>query len=289
VFHRRPHAIRFGEAVAWSAVWVGLSLAFFAGVWHFYGSQKGLEFLTGYLIEEALSVDNVLIFILIFNTFRVPPHYQHRVLFWGVVGALVMRAVFIFVGAAALERFHGVLYIFAAILMFTGFRLLFASSDEHPERNPVFRLFVRVLPASTQDHGAQFFARENGRRVVTPLFLVLILIEITDLIFAVDSIPAIFAITSDPFIVFTSNIFAILGLRSLYFCLAGFIERLRYLKTGLALVLIFVAIKMFVSGFWPIPIHVSLLVVAGLIGGATVISLLATRREALAARKDEVA
>jgi tellurite resistance protein TerC len=273
VFHRRPHAIRFGEAVAWSAVWVGLSLAFFAGVWHFYGSQKGLEFLTGYLIEEALSVDNVLIFILIFNTFRVPPHYQHRVLFWGVVGALVMRAVFIFVGAAALERFHGVLYIFAAILMFTGFRLL----------------FVRVLPASTQDHGAQFFARENGRRVVTPLFLVLILIEITDLIFAVDSIPAIFAITSDPFIVFTSNIFAILGLRSLYFCLAGFIERLRYLKTGLALVLIFVAIKMFVSGFWPIPIHVSLLVVAGLIGGATVISLLATRREALAARKDEVA
>jgi tellurite resistance protein TerC len=278
VFHRKAHEVRFKEAVGWSVFWIGLALAFNAWVAYAFGPQKGMEFLTGYLIEKALSVDNVFVFLVVFTTFSVPAVYQHRVLFWGVVGALVMRAVFIAAGAAVLEAFHGIIYFFGALLLFTGIKLLVQRNhEEHPERNPVFRLLQRFIPSTPEYHGQRFWVRLDGRRLATPLFTVLLLIEFTDVVFAVDSIPAIFAVTRDPFIVFTSNIFAILGLRALYFCLAGFVGRLRYLKVGLALVLIFVAIKMMLTDFYKIPIHLSLLVVTLLLGGAVVASLL--RRE----------
>jgi tellurite resistance protein TerC len=278
VFHRKAHEVRFKEAVGWSIFWIGLALAFNAWVAYAFGPQKGMEFLTGYLIEKALSVDNVFVFLVVFTTFSVPAVYQHRVLFWGVVGALVMRAVFIAAGAAVLEAFHGIIYFFGALLLFTGIKLLVQRNhEEHPERNPVFRLLQRFIPSTPEYHGQRFWVRVDGRRLATPLFTVLLLIEFTDVVFAVDSIPAIFAVTRDPFIVFTSNIFAILGLRALYFCLAGFVSRLRYLKVGLALVLIFVAIKMMLTDFYKIPIHLSLLVVTLLLGGAVVASLL--RRE----------
>ena len=275
VFHRKAHEVSFREALMWSVIWVALALGFNGWIFRAFGQQRGMEFLTGYLIEKALSVDNVFIFLIVFSTFAVPAKLQHRVLFWGVVGALVMRAIFIFAGAAALEAFHGIIYIFGGILLLTGVKLLFASDkEEHPERNPLFRLFQRLVPTATEYDGQRFFTRIGGRRVATPLLAVLVLIEITDLVFAVDSIPAIFAITRDPFIVFTSNIFAILGLRALYFCISGFVARLRYLKFGLALVLVFVALKMLVSDFYKVPIYVSLAVVIALLGGATVASLL---------------
>jgi len=275
VFHRKAHEVRFKEAVGWSVFWIGLALAFNAWVAYAFGPQKGMEFLTGYLIEKALSVDNVFVFLVIFTTFSVPAAYQHRVLFWGVVGALVMRAIFIAAGAAALEAFHGIIYFFGALLLFTGIKLLVQRNhEEHPERNPVFRLLQRFIPSTSEYHGQRFWVRLDGRRLATPLFTVLLLIEFTDVVFAVDSIPAIFAVTRDPFIVFTSNIFAILGLRALYFCLAGFVGRLRYLKVGLALVLIFVAIKMMLTDFYKIPIHLSLLAVTLLLGGSVVASLL---------------
>jgi tellurite resistance protein TerC len=274
VFNRKAAQPTFGRALIWSIAWILLALAFNAWIHFRFGPQVGMEFLTGYLIEKALSVDNVFVFLVIFNSFAVPAQHQYRVLFWGVLGALVMRAIFIAVGAAALHAFHGVIYVFGGILLLTGIKLLLAGDkEEHPERNPLFRLFRRLVRTSQHYEGGRFFTRVDGRRMATPLFAVLVLIEITDLVFAVDSIPAIFAITDDPFIVFTSNIFAILGLRALYFCIAGFVARLRYLKVGLALVLIFVAIKMIISDFYKIPIQLSLIVVAGLLAGATVVSL----------------
>ena len=277
VFHRKAHEVSFREAAVWSVVWIGLALAFNAWVYQAHGPERGLEFLTGYLIEKALSVDNVFIFLIIFNSFRVPALHQHRVLFWGVVGALLMRALFIFVGAAALEAFHWLLYAFGGLLLLTGVRLLLQRhAEEHPERNPLFRAFQSVIPTTGDYHGEKFWVRVNGRRLATPLFMVLVLIEITDLIFAVDSIPAIFAITKDPFIVFTSNIFAILGLRALYFCISGFVAKLVYLKTGLAVVLIFVALKMLLSEVYKIPIGVSLSVVASILAVSVVASLLRT-------------
>jgi tellurite resistance protein TerC len=275
VFRRKSGELSFRAAVAWSAVWVALALAFGGWIYAAFGPQRGMEFLAGYLIEKALSVDNVFVFLVIFTTFGLPGWLQHRVLFWGVLGALVLRALFIAAGAVALEAFHGVIYLFGAILLLTGLKLLFARDhEEHPERNPLFRLFRKLVPTSSEYEGDRFFTRVNGRRMATPLFSVLVLIEITDLVFAVDSIPAIFAVTSDPFIVFTSNVFAILGLRALYFCISGFISRLRYLKFGLALVLIFVAIKMLISDYYKIPIQASLGVVVALLGGATIVSLL---------------
>ena len=274
VFQRKVHVIAFREALGWSSFWIALSLLFNLWITWQFGAQKGAEFLTGYLIEKALSVDNVLLFMLIFSGFAVPPKYQHRVLFWGVLGALLMRGIFIFAGAAALERWHGVIYVFGGILLITGIRLLRASEEvEHPERNPLFRLFQRFIPSTSQYHGASFLVREGGRWVATPLLTVLVLVEITDLVFAVDSIPAIFAITRDPFIVMTSNVFAILGLRALYFCLAGFVHRLRYLKLGLAWVLIFVAGKMLVSEFYKIPVGISLGIVALILTVSIVASL----------------
>ena len=276
VFHRRAHEVRFKEAAGWTLVWVALAVAFNLGVYLVFGSVPAMEFLTGYLIEYSLSADNLFVFLVIFSTFAVPAAYQHRVLFWGVVGAVVMRAIFIVAGVAALQAFHWVMYVFGALLLATGVKLLFQHSrEEHPERNPLFRAFQRIVPATGEYHGQRLFVRVNGRTLATPLFVVLMLVEITDLVFAVDSVPAIFAVTRDPFIVFTSNMFAILGLRSLYFCLAGFANRLRYLRLGLAGVLIFVALKMLVSEFYEIPIVASLLVVAALLAAAVVASLLA--------------
>ncbi len=275
VFHRKAHEVRTREALIWTAVWVALALLFNAGVWHWFGPVKALEFLTGYVIEKALSVDNIFVFIVIFTYFSVPAALQHRVLFWGIVGALIMRAIFIVLGAALLQTFHWVIYLFGGFLVVTGVKLLIHRDEEiHPERNPVLRLFRRAIPSVSEYRGAAFLVKESGRLHATPLLLVLVTIEATDLVFAVDSIPAIFAITSDPFIVYTSNIFAILGLRALYFALAGMMDQFHYLKVGLALVLVFVGVKMLIVDLYKIPIALSLAVVAALLGGAVVASLL---------------
>lgn len=275
VFHRKAHEVRFREAVTWSLVWIALSLAFNVLVYVWFGSERALEFLTGYLIEKALSVDNIFVFLVIFSYFAVPKAYQHLVLFWGILGALVMRAVFIVLGAALLQKFHWVIYVFGGLLVLTGIKLLRQRGAEvHPERNPIYRLFKRVVPAVGEYHSGRFTVVRAGRRYATPLLLVLVAVETTDLVFALDSIPAIFAVTRDPFIVYTSNIFAILGLRALYFLLAGVMDRFRYLNVGLALVLAFVGSKMLLVDLYKIPIAVSLAVVALLLGGSVVASLL---------------
>lgn len=275
VFHRTSHAVGFREALGWSVFWIALALSFNVGVYYWFGSRVALEFLTGYLIEKALSVDNVFVFLVIFSYFAVPAAYQHKVLFYGILGALVMRAVFIVAGATLLATFHWTIYVFGGALLLLGLKMLFQRDTEvHPERNPLFRLFHRLVPATDGYRGPRFVVWENGRWLATPLLLVLIAVETTDVVFAVDSIPAIFAITRDPFIVYTSNIFAILGLRALFFLLAGTISNLRYLKTGLALVLCFVGVKMLASDVYKVPITASLAVVASLIGGAVVASLL---------------
>jgi tellurite resistance protein TerC len=280
VFHRRAHAIRFREAAIWSAVWIGLALLFNAGIALRFGPEKGLEFLTGYLIEKALSVDNLFVFIVIFAYFRVPAALHHRVLFWGILGALVLRAAFILAGGALLEALHWAIYLFGAILILTGGRLLLRKGEPHPERNPVVRLLSRLIPLAPDHTGPEFLISRAGRMAATPLLLALVTLEITDIVFAVDSIPAIFAITRDPFIVFTSNIFAILGLRSLYFLLAGVMGRFRFLKVGLAGILLFVGTKMLISGFVKIPIGLSLAVVGGLLAASIAASLLFPKRDA---------
>jgi TerC family integral membrane protein len=274
-FHRKAHEVRFREAISWVVVWVTLALLFAWGVHWKFGSVKALEFLTGYIIEEALSIDNVFVFIVIFAFFRVPKQYQHRILFWGILGALVMRAIFIFAGAALLQRFHWILYVFGGILIVTGIRMLMGKDEEiHPEKNLVYRAFRRVVPMSHTYHGQKFFVVENGRRMATPLLLVLVVVEATDVLFAVDSIPAIFAITTDPFIIYTSNIFAILGLRNLYFVVARFMEKFHFLKIGLAFVLLFVGVKMLIADYYKIPIGMSLAVVAGVLVISVIISIL---------------
>ena len=279
VFHRKAHEVSLKEAGAWSAVWVALALAFNAGVYAWFGPERALEFTTGYLIEKALAVDNIFVFVVIFSAFAIPTIYQHRILFWGVLGALVMRAAFILVGGAMLQRFHWTLYLFGAILAITGVKLLFQRHQElHPERNPLVRAFQRLFPVTHELEGDRFTVVRAGRRYATPLLLALVAVEVTDLVFAVDSIPAIFAVTRDPFIVFTSNIFAILGLRSLYFLLAGVITRFVYLKVGLALVLVFVGAKMLLVDVYKVPIAVSLGVIAALLGLSVIASLLATPR-----------
>jgi tellurite resistance protein TerC len=279
-FHRKAHAIGMREALIWSVVWISLALVFNAGVYWWFGPERALEFLTGYLIEKALSVDNLFVFLVLFSYFAVPAKLQHRVLFWGIVGALVMRAGFIFAGSALIQMFHWVIYVFGAFLVFTGIKLLAARENQvHPERNLVLRLFRKVVPSVPQYHGSRFWIKQSGRRFVTPLLTVLVVIEATDIVFAVDSIPAIFAITRDPFIVFTSNIFAILGLRALYFLLAGMIGRFRYLKVGLGLVLVFVGAKMLLTDIIHVPIVLSLSVVGGLIGGSIAFSMLSRGSE----------
>jgi tellurite resistance protein TerC len=279
VFHRKAHEVGVREAAAWSALWVSLALVFNYGVYRFMGPEAGLQFLTGYLIEKALSVDNIFVFVLIFSYFQVPARYQHRVLFWGILGALVMRGAMIAAGAALIHEFHWIIYVFGAFLVFTGIRMATQKEmDIEPESNPVIRLVKRFIPVSSRYHGQSFFVREEvggrTRRVATPLFVVLVLVETTDLIFAVDSIPAIFAITTDTFLVYTSNVFAILGLRALYFLLAGVIHRFHFLKLGLSAVLVFVGAKMLVADVYKVPVGISLGVIALLLGASVVASLL---------------
>lgn len=285
VFHRKDHVIRPREALVWSGVWVALALAFGGYVWARHGSASGLEYLTGYVIEKSLSVDNIFVFVVLFGALGIPALYQHRVLFWGILSALVLRGAMIAGGAALLERFHWVIYVFGAFLVLTGVKLLLVKgAASHPERSSLFRLLRRVVPASSRLDGNHFFTVEGGRRVATPLFFALAMIELTDVVFAVDSIPAIFAVTQEPFIVFTSNIFAILGLRSLYFLLAGFVERFTYLKPSLAFVLVFVGAKMALVDVVKLHPAVSLAVIVGILATGVVASVARARRVGLAAR-----
>ena len=276
VFHRTKHVIKFREAIGWTIVWVSLA-GIFALFLFFFGhtlvghlgrsnSELTLEFITGYVIEESLSVDNLFVFLLIFRYFQVPKHYQHSVLFWGVVGALVMRAIFILAGVKLLNRFEWIIYLFGAILIYSGFKLLLQRDQKiEPEKNIVLRAFRKLFPVTKTYEDDKFFVRRGGIRYATPLAVVLLVIETTDLLFAVDSIPAVLAVTREPFIVYTSNVFAILGLRSLYFALAGMMETFHLLHYGLSLILMFIGVKMIVSHYWKIPIGVALGVVAGVL------------------------
>ena len=280
VFHRDAHEVHPREAGAWSALWIALALVFNVGLYFTAGHEPALAFLTGYLIEKALSVDNIFVFVLIFSYFQVPARYQHRVLFWGILGALVMRGAMIAAGAWLVQEFHWILYVFGAFLVVTGIRMATHKEEAlDPETNVVLRMLTRVMPVTHVYHGQRFFIREAGpggvlRRVATPLFVALVMVETTDLIFAVDSIPAIFAVTQDSFLVYSSNVFAILGLRALYFLLAGVIHRFHFLKLGLSAVLVFVGVKMLIADFYKVPLAVSLLAVAGMLGASVAASLL---------------
>lgn len=275
VVHRKEHRVELREAVVWSVVWTVIALLFNAWIYFRFGPQPGLEFLTGYVIERSLSFDNIFVFVVIFGYFAVPAEHQHRILFWGILGALVSRGVFIGMGTALLTRFEWLIFVFGAFLVYTGINILRNKETEvHPERNPVLRLFQRFVPLTPRYHGKHFFIRENGRRLATPLMLVLVVVEATDVIFAVDSIPAVLGVTRDPFIVFTSNIFAILGLRALYFLLAGLMHKFQYLSYGLGLVLVFVGGKMLTDHWYEIPVQVSLGIVLGLLTVSVAASLL---------------
>jgi len=280
VFHRKAHVVRPREAFFWSALWVTLAGLFAATLWQLDGHQTAIEFTTGYFVELALSVDNLFVFLLLFRFFKVPEGLQHRVLFWGIVGALVMRAIMITAGAVLLNRFHWIIYVFGAFLVITGIKMLVQKDDEmEPERNPVLKLIRRLVPVTDHFVGDRFFTRapwgpeQLVQRVATPLFVVLVLVETTDLVFAVDSIPAVFGVTRDPFVVYTSNVFAILGLRSMYFLLAAVIHKFWLLKPALSLVLMFVGVKMLLSGVYHMPTWVSLAVIVGVLGGAVALSL----------------
>ena len=282
VFHRRPHAETFREALAWSAVWILLALMFNLGVAVAFGPQKGVEFLTAYLIEKSLSVDNIFVFVAIFSYFSVKPAFQHGVLFWGILGALLMRGLFIWTGLALIGQFHWVTYVMGGFLVLTGFKLCRGEGTEvDPENNPIVRLVRKFLPFSSHRHDHSFFVKEGKRFLATPLFLVLVVVEMTDVIFAVDSVPAVLAISQDPFIAYTSNVFAILGLRALYFVLAGVIPRFVYLRYGLCAVLVFVGVKMLLAGVCKIPIGLSLAVIAFFLLVAVGISLWKTGKRVL--------
>jgi tellurite resistance protein TerC len=279
VFHRKTHVIRFKEAMGWSLFWVSLAACFSILVYYWFDRHKALEFVTGYLIEESLSVDNLFVFLLIFRYFRVDLKYQHKVLFWGIIGALIARGIFIAAGVALINRFHWIIYVFGAFLIYTGFKMFKPIDTEiHPERGPVVRLAQKYLRFTTEYDNGKFFTMQNGKRLATPLFMVLLAVETTDILFAVDSIPAILAITADPFIVYTSNVFAILGLRSLYFALAGMMEIFRFLPYGLATILIFIGAKMAASDYVQVPIVVALAVVAGLLAISVAASLMFPKR-----------
>ncbi len=290
-FHRKSHVVRFKEAIAWTFVWVSLA-GLFALLVHQFGhhmvpnptrpnSELALEFVTGYLIEESLSMDNLFVFLLIFRYFAVDRAHQHAVLFWGILGALIMRAAFIVGGVTLINRLHWIIYLFGAFLVYTGFRLFREEETKiHPEQNPVLKLFRRLVPVSPQYEGGKFFVKQGMRWVATPLAVVLVVVESTDVLFATDSIPAILAITRDPFIVYTSNVFAILGLRSLYFALAGMMEIFRFLHYGLAVILIFIGVKMLGSEYFQIPIGVALAAVGGVLVISVIASLLFPRRTA---------
>lgn len=280
VFHRKAHEVSLKEAGAWSAVWVSVALLFNVVIWQYAGPQIGLEFLTGYLVEKSLAVDNIFVIAIIFSYFAIPAKYQHRVLFWGIIGALVMRGAFIAAGSYMLKEWHWIIYVFGALLLITGIKMAVKRDEEFDvENNPVMKLARRFIPLTHKLDGQRFWTVENGRRVATPLFLALLLVEFADLVFAIDSIPAIFAITDDPFIVYTSNVMAILGLRSMYFLLAGIVHKFVYLKLALALVLVFVGGKMMLIDVFKVPTVVSLAVIASLIGGAVALSLLRPPRK----------
>jgi tellurite resistance protein TerC len=280
VFHRHAHVVRFKEALSWTIVWFTLAMGFAASLLSWRGKEEAVEFVTGYIIELSLSMDNVFVIALIFAYFRVPLQYQHRVLFWGILGALVMRGVMIWLGTELINRVHWTLYIFGAFLVLTGIKMLF-SDDEgvHPEKNPVIRAARKLFPVTPDFDGQKFVVWLDGRVALTPLALVLMMVETTDLIFAVDSIPAIFAVTTKPFIVFTSNVFAILGLRSLYFVLAGAIGYFRFLKVGLSIVLVYIGAKMLVVPWWRVPTTLSLALVAGIITISILASVVLARRQ----------
>jgi tellurite resistance protein TerC len=287
IFHREDRRVPAREALSWVVVWAILALAFDAFVWWRFGPVRATEFLTGYLIEQSLSVDNLFVFVIVFGTFRIPPHLQHRVLFWGILTALFLRGGMILGGTALLQRFHWLLYVFGAFLLVTGVKLFFHEEAEHePQHSLAFRVLRRIIPATPELEGNAFFVRRSRRWVATPLFLCLALIEISDVVFALDSVPAIFGVTLDPFIVFTSNIFAILGLRSLYFAIASLIGRFEYLKAGLAIVLVFIGGKMLAARWVEVSAAVSLVVVVALLGGAIAISLAKTRRAGAAAGRE---
>jgi tellurite resistance protein TerC len=274
VFHRKSHEITVKEALTWTAVWITFAMIFNLFVYWQFGEQKAIEYFTAYIIEKSLSVDNIFVIILIFSYFNVPKAYQHKVLFWGILGALVMRVIFIFAGIELIHKFHWLIYIFGGFLIFTGIKILFSKEAKlEPEKNPIVKLVNYLFPVTPNFHGDKFFVKIDNRQWVTPLFLVVMLIEGTDLIFAVDSIPAILAISDDPFIVYTSNVFAILGLRSLYFALAGIESYFRFLKYGLSAVLVFVGIKMCVMDYFKIPVEVSLIVIVFILGISMVASI----------------
>lgn len=279
LFHRKAAVVSTSEAAVWTAVWVILALTFAGGTWYVLGPTPALEFITGYLIEKSLSVDNIFVFVVIFSYFQVPEQYRYRVLFWGIIGALIMRAILIAAGAALIAKFHWIIYVFGAFLIFTGIRLAFAKDEGvEPEKNPALRVLRRLMPISNQYEGQRFVLRRHGQLVATPLLVVLLVVETTDVVFALDSIPAIFAVTRDPFIVYTSNVFAILGLRALYFLLQGVMGMFRFLKYGLSVVLAFIGFKMVIADLYHVPITISLSVVAAILTVSIVLSLLFPER-----------
>jgi tellurite resistance protein TerC len=266
VFHKKSHEVKIKEAILWSIVWISLALIFNYCVYLWFGEQKALEFLTAYIIEKSLSIDNLFVFIMIFGVFQVKAEYQHKILFWGIFGALVLRIIFIFGGIQIIQNFHWIIYVFGAFLIYTGIKIPFEKDKKiEPEKNPLVRLFKTFFPVTNVFHGDKFFVKIDDKTFATPLFITLIVIEFSDLIFAVDSIPAVLAISDDAFIVYTSNVFAILGLRALYFALSGIVKYFRYLKYGLAAILIFVGTKMCISSIYKFPVHWSLLIILGLL------------------------
>jgi TerC family integral membrane protein len=280
VFNRKAHTVSLKEALTWSGVWIALSLVFNAGIYFFRGPDPAIQFFTGYLIEKSLSVDNIFVFVLIFSYFHVPTAYQHRVLFWGVLGALVLRGVMIAIGTTLIEDFHWVIYLFGAFLVFTGIKMALQKNEGvDPEKNPLLKIVRRVLPVTADYEQSRFVVRRAGQLMVTPLLLVLIVIETTDLVFAVDSIPAVFAVTTDPFIVYTSNVLAILGLRSLYFVFANIIRKFYYLKPALAIILTYVGVKMLLADIFKIPTVASLLIIILVLAIAVGASLIRARRQ----------
>jgi tellurite resistance protein TerC len=280
VFNRKSHEIKFREALTWTVVWIGLAMLFNAGVWYVLGSAKALEFFTGYIIEESLSVDNLFVFIMIFSYFKVPRALQPKILKWGIIGALVMRGIFIMVGIGLIERFHWMVYVFGVVLIYTGFKMAFGGDEEvHPENNPMVRLVRRFVPITKRARGDRFFIKRRGIWAATPLFLTLVVVESSDVIFAVDSIPAVLAVTHDPFIVYSSNIFAIMGLRSLYYLLAHVMEMFTHLKLGVSVILAFVGAKMLLSNVVEIPLVLSLGVIIGALTISILTSVLLTKKQ----------
>lgn len=289
IFNRKSHEVSVKEALAWSAVWVALALAFNAGMYFWQGREVAIQFFTGYVVEKSLSIDNIFVFLQIFAYFSVPAMYQHKILFWGVLGAIIMRAVFIFAGVALMSRFHWIIYVFGAFLVITGIKMALQKDKEvHPEKNPFIRLLRRFVPISNSYEDGSFFVRKGNMLLATPLILVLIVIETTDVIFAVDSIPAILAITTDPFIVYSSNLFAIMGLRALFFAVAGVIKRFYYIHYGLAAILSFVGVKMLVSDFYKMPSAAALVVIAVMLTIAMAASAIWPKRKDLEAGRKSV-